>query len=26
MIYLHVTSVGEENAIAKINALMKRKS
>ncbi len=26
MIYLHVTTVGEENAIAKINALMKRKS
>ena len=26
MIYLHVTSVGEENAIAEINALMKRKS
>lgn len=26
MIYLHVTSVGEEAAIAKINALMKRKS
>ena len=26
MIYLHVTTVGEENAIAKINAIMKRKS
>jgi site-specific recombinase XerD len=26
MIYLHVTTVGEENAIAKINAVMKRKS
>jgi integrase/recombinase XerD len=26
MIYLHVTSVGEEAVIAKINALMKRKS
>ena len=26
MIYLHVTTVGEEAAIAKINALMKRKS
>lgn len=26
MIYLHVTTIGEENAIAKINALMKRKS
>ena len=26
MIYLHITTVGEENAIAKINALMKRKS
>ena len=26
MVYLHVTTVGEENAIAKINALMKRKS
>jgi integrase/recombinase XerD len=26
MIYLHVTTVGEENAIAKINTLMKRKS
>ena len=25
MIYLHVTTVGEEAAIAKINALMKRK-
>jgi site-specific recombinase XerD len=26
MIYLHVTTVGEENAIAKINSIMKRKS
>jgi site-specific recombinase XerD len=26
MVYLHVTTVGEENAIAKINAIMKRKS
>jgi len=26
MVYLHVTTVGEEGAIAKINALMKRKS
>ena len=26
MIYLHVTTVGEENAIAKINTIMKRKS
>jgi site-specific recombinase XerD len=26
MIYLHVTTVGEENAIAKINSVMKRKS
>jgi len=26
MIYLHVTSVGEEGSIARINALMKRKS
>jgi integrase/recombinase XerD len=26
MVYLHVTTVGEEAAIAKINSLMKRKS
>ncbi len=26
LIYLHVTTVGEENAIAKINTIMKRKS
>lgn len=26
LIYLHVTTVGEENAIAKINMIMKRKS
>jgi hypothetical protein len=25
MIYLHVTTIGEEAAIAKINAIMKRK-